>query len=380
MELRRLCKDDYDQWLALLNGVFSRKNNRDQDFEKELPKMCVRDDKHMGMHLGIFEDGKLVACLGVYPLETVVAGEKLLFSTTGNVATHWEYEGRGYMSRLMDAAMEEWERLDVDASRLGGKRRRYNRYGFESSGQNYMFSFPKDYLAPHYTDGEKAISFKRVGRDDTAALEYMKNLYNRGAVAVPRNDETNYNTLVAWMNVPWLALEGDTPIGYLNVNEAGTWFAECFTDRAEDMPRMLTAWQMQKQVGMTVFLPPHMVEEIRLLIPMCEMFNMSSPSHFMIRNWDKVVGAYMKLKATYTPMAAGRLCLGIEGYGAILIECDGTKTSCRKTDEKPDITLDRLAAVRYIFGPYPAACAGPSHPMADSWFPLPLGWNGQDRV
>ena len=380
MELRRLCKDDYDEWLALLNAVFSRKNNKDQRFEAELPKMCVRDDEHMGHHLGIFEDGKLVACLGVYPLETTVCGEKLLFSTTGNVATHWEYEGRGYMSRLMDAAMEELERIGADASRLGGKRRRYNRYGFESAGQNYVFSFPKDHMAPYYTESEKSIRFQRIGREDTEALAYMADLYNREPLAVRREGENIYNTLVAWLNVPFLALENDRPIGYICANEAGTWFAECFTERTEDMPRMLAAWQMQRQVSMTLLIPAYAVDVIRLLTPICDGIGVSVPCHFLIRHWDRVVNAFMKLKASYSPMAAGRLCMGIEGYGSILLECDGGQVSCRKTDEKPEFVLDRLSAVRYIFGPHHAACAGPAHPMADSWFPLPLSWNGQDRV
>jgi hypothetical protein len=51
MELRRLCKDDYDDLIGLLNTVFGKKNNRVVSFESDLPKMCRRTDEAMGKHL-----------------------------------------------------------------------------------------------------------------------------------------------------------------------------------------------------------------------------------------------------------------------------------------------------------------------------------------
>ena len=108
------------------------------DIERELPKMCVRDEEHMRKHFGIFEDGKLVACLGVYPYLAKVANISLSFSTLGNVVTRPEYEGRGYMHSLLAAATKEIDELDADISRLAGLRSRYNRYGFEVAGQRYI--------------------------------------------------------------------------------------------------------------------------------------------------------------------------------------------------------------------------------------------------
>ncbi len=53
MEIRQLNSSDYDDLLSLLNRVFEHKNNRPTDFEKDLPKMWVRDDEHMGRHYGV---------------------------------------------------------------------------------------------------------------------------------------------------------------------------------------------------------------------------------------------------------------------------------------------------------------------------------------
>ena len=65
IEITRLKKENYDELIALLNEVFSNHNKRESDFEKDLPKMCVRDDEHMQKHFGIFADGRLVAAIGV---------------------------------------------------------------------------------------------------------------------------------------------------------------------------------------------------------------------------------------------------------------------------------------------------------------------------
>ena len=140
-EIKKLTAEHYDELLALLNYTFGNKNGKEVDFLTEQPKMWVRDDAHMGRHLGVFEDGKLCAVVGVYPLQTVIDGEKILFATTGNVATHPEYEGRGYFNALFCEAMKELESMNADAARLGGARQRYERFGYESCGASYLFNF-----------------------------------------------------------------------------------------------------------------------------------------------------------------------------------------------------------------------------------------------
>lgn len=94
MEIVRLTAKDYDEWLEVLNIVFTGQNKRSVDFEQSLPKMCVRDDEHMGRHLAVKEGGKICALLGIYPLRTRIGKEEVLFSTVGNVATLPKYEGK----------------------------------------------------------------------------------------------------------------------------------------------------------------------------------------------------------------------------------------------------------------------------------------------
>ena len=119
IEIRKLKKEDMDELFALLNETFGHKYGRPMHFDLEQPKMWVRDDAHAERHIAVFEDGKMAAVVGIYPLPLVIGGEKFLFCTTGNVATLPQYEGKGYFSRLFPLAIEEAKRQGATAARLG---------------------------------------------------------------------------------------------------------------------------------------------------------------------------------------------------------------------------------------------------------------------
>ncbi len=380
MKAQRLGKENYEEIIGLMNAVFSRKNGREMDFERDLPKMCVRDDEHMRKHFGIFDGGKLVACLGVYPFETVVAGEKLLFATMGNIVTHWDFEGKGYMNELLGVGVRELADLNVDAARLGGLRSRYNRYGFEMCGQKYGFSFTAKNRERKLPDRGNGIEFAVVEKSDAETLSFCANLYNKNEIAVTRTAENAYVIMTAWRNIPYIAAAKGKTVGYLCANEDGMQIAECFAENENAYVDMICAWQ--KRVGDTVYfsLQPQRIKELRIFSEVCESGYAESPSRFCIRNWEKVVGAFMRLKAGYCELIPGELAIGIKDYGAIRLFSGCGGVGCEKTDKSPDISLDCLSAARYIFGPYPPYVTAKAGPEAQSWFPLPLGWNGQDRV
>ena len=380
MSVQRLGKENYDEIIGLMNYVFGLKNGREMDFERDLPKMCVRDDEHMRKHFGIFEDGKLVACLGVYPFETVVAGEKMLFATMGNVVTHPDYEGKGYMTKLLERGSQELHGLNVDVARLGGLRSRYNRYGFESCGQLYGFTFTAKERERKFPDFKDDIAFSVIEKTDEAALNFAAQLYNANEIAVTRDLKNAYATMTAWRNVPYIATRGGKAIGYLCVGATGAGVAEAFGEDAQAKTDMLCAWQKKCETNINFSLQPHEIEMVKTFSAICGSYYIGSPSHFYIRNWEKVVGAFMRLKASYCSLPKGKLCIRIENYGTIKLYVDENGAGCEKTDETPKITLDRLSAARYIFGPFSPVYTGGTGLLAQAWLPLPLSWNGQDRV
>lgn len=410
MEIVQLTASDYDEWLCLLNEVFGRVNGKPMDFERELPRMCVRDEEHMRMHIGVREQGKLRAVVGIYPLPARICGIPVLFSTVGNVATHWEWEGRGYMSRLLSCAMERLDAIGADASRLSGYRQRYNRYGYENCGTVYHLTMTDSNrlaLSPAPSD---RLTFLQIERDDRQSLAFAESLYRRGGIAVVRDAAPDfldmYTSLTAWRHIPWLAVQGDgTPVGYLSVSQEGESIAEAGARDTDALCDILCQWQERVNRPVRLQLAPWQPEALRRLGAVCEEMTAEAPCLFRIRNWVGITDALMKLKASHAQLPEGELVLEIRDYGNIRLYARGGEAGCEATKQSAAIRLDRLTAARFLFGPAPADCVadcradGTAGGMAGSvadrltdsygatpagWIaavlPLPLSWNLQDRV
>lgn len=369
----------YDEVIGLMNEVFTRKNGRPMDFAYELPNMCVRDDAHMRKHFGILADGRLVAALGVYPLPARIGGEELLFCTVGNVVTHPDYEGRGYMSALLARAMEEVAALGVDVARLGGLRPRYNRYGFEMAGASYTFTLTEKHLRAYLSGRGDGVSVAPIDGCDRAAVDFCTELYNASPIAVTRTEQTAWRTMTAWRAKPFLAVRDGRPIGYLCVFPDGS-VAEQGGVNTDALVDTLCAYARTADAPLTFSLPPYRVEAIRVFYRACASVNMSSPSHFFVRNFEKLAHALMRVKASMAPLPQGELLLGIEGYGTLRLFSDGDAFGCERTERTPTLTLDRLTATRYLFGPLAPQLTADADAFAAALLPLPLGWCGQDRV
>ena len=380
MKIQRLKAEHYDELLKLLNFVFSRKNNQEKDFEKDMPKMWGHDDEHMGKHLGIFEEERLVACIGIYPFDVVVAGETLHFATTGNIAVHPDFEGRGYMGAMVEKAMAELDRMNIDIARLGGLRSRYNRYGFEACGQNFTFTFTEKNRLRKFPGFKGGITFKEITREDKEALAFTAELYNKNAISVPRTAENAYNCLTMWQNVPYIALCEGEPVGYVCASQNKIGIAEFDAVNLNALTDIICAWQELAGGNISFGRQMHQVDSVRIFSEVCEGCVAHSPSHFKIINWVKVTDAFLKLKASYCKLMPGELIMEVEGYGAIRLFADENNAGCEAYKGKADIKLDPISATRYIFGTLSPIYTDDAPPIAQNWFPLPLSWNGQDRV
>lgn len=386
--VEKLRAEDYDELLNLMNTVFPQAHGK--GFESELPKMWRRTDEAMGKHLAIRIDGKIAASLGVYPLPMMIAGQKVLFSTVGNVGTLPEYRNLGLMKTLMLAAMEELDRIGADASRLGGDRQRYNRYGYELAGTSYRHLLTQSNIKNYY-DGtisrwrppQMNLHFRPVNRTELTTLQSMQVLQQQGLMHLLRGNETDfYDTASSWNMQPWIAENKQgKPVGYLSASADGTVIGEQYAQTPEALYTMLLNWLANRGLNeIRLLTAPHDAALNRKLNQLCASCTIEPASNFKIIHWDTVIDAMMKLKASLSALPEGRMNLAIVGYGTLHIEGD----SCMLTDEAPDLTLDHLTATRFLFGPQTMEqyCDVPQkvRSYCSALLPLPLGWNGQERV
>ena len=390
MEIRRLGVQDYDSLLALLNGVFANKYKREMDFLAEQPKMWVRDAEHMNKHLGVFEDGKLVSVVGIYPLRVVMGDKELLFATTGNVATLPEYEGRGYFTRLFTLAMEETENMGVDVCRLGGARQRYAKFGFEPSGLSYKIEFCADNRIKYFSDRGRDIEFIRVKENDSEALRYIRSTIVKKDFYVKRESEFDlFAALCTKHSAPYLAKRGGMAIGYISaycdnqfvgVGEFGRNISEYGYEAFEDFFDILCAYQRAVGKTLTVTVAPHELEILQRLSEGGEYCTLISPSRFRVSNFEKLADALMKLKAKTEGLPFGEAILGIEDYGILRLYSGDGGTGAELCKLTPSITLTRAEATRLLFGPFSTSVTKNVPGELKAFLPLPLSWNTLDYV
>lgn len=394
MELRKLNTGDYDQLLDLLNVVFTKQNGHPMDFLNELPKMWVCDDRHMGYHTGVFEDGKLVAVGGCYPLPLKIGETSLLFATTGNMATLPEYEGRGYFNRIFTELMHRLEEMGADGARLGGSRTRYARFGYEPAGLAYNITLNEKNRVKYFQNLGAELEFREIRSGDVDLLEFCNALSRKADFYVERSSEENYRdvylALCSKHAAPYVALKDGVPVGYLAATSNKQYIGRAVKGReirelrytsVEQFLPIVCAWQRYVNDSISFQLAPYMAEELRLIVPGAENVSVASPSRFKILNYEKLADALLKLKHSKHPLMNGEFVLGIEDYGTIRLYVDGNVAGCEKSQKTPVCTVDKRTATRLLFGHLPPyASTALSDPLLGNWLPLPLSWVTLDYV
>lgn len=381
MEIKRLGAEHYDELLEMLNYTFGSSYKRPMDFLSEQPKMWVRDDEHMGRHIGIFEDGKLCSVVGIYPLKTFIEGEEFLFATTGNVATLPEYEGRGYFNLIFSEIMKELDRIGADAARLGGLRQRYGRFGYEMGGTVYKFTFLDHNRIRGFgeTAGE-GIEFAEIKADDKAALAFCCELSQKRKIHVERTVENAYPSTCSRHNTPYAAYRDGKMIGYLSASHKKDTVEEINALTCRDMIDMVCAWQKQNRVCVHFELPCYMTEEVRAFWASSNGVSIAAATQFKIINWQKLLNTLMRAKAKSEKLIDGDFVVEIEGYGKLRLFVCGENAGCEPTDKQAELTIDGRMATRLLLGPAMPAVVADIPPIPRSWLPLHMSWNTLDSI
>lgn len=386
-EIRKLKKEDMEELLALLNLTFGTKYGRPMYFDKEQPKMWIKDDLHMERHIAVFEDGKMAAVVGIYPLPLVIDGEKFLFCTTGNVATLPAYEGKGYFSKLFPLAIEEAKRIGAVACRLGGARQRYARYGFEPCGPAYEFRVT-EHNAKH-TGAAADVTLEEIARKDEKTLAYCHALMQKKTVFAQRSTEEGYRdmylALCSKEAKPFLAKKKGRPIGYLAAKDGFSSILEFSLEDEGDILGVCAAAAKQSASGMTTLcVPPTMPHAIATLLPEAQEVSLVHPSRFHILQYERLVNRLLKLKETLCPLPECDFVLQVDGGETLHLHTGKDGAYCKRTAEAPDITLSHLEAQRLLLGmhaePLLAILPAEKQIALRAILPLPLTWTTNDFV
>ncbi len=383
IDIQQLQTKHYDQLVHLLNEVFSASNKREMDFEKMLPAFFIRDDAHMGAHYGIFDGERLVAALGNYPLQVTIENTPMLFTTLGNVVTHPDYTGKGYMSELCNFISEKNKQDGVVASALGGNRHRYKRFGYEPCGFSYTFGLNGVDRSHAFADFGQNVAFEILQADDKKTILEIFEIYKQNALWVDRKagreEKGVFDVLSAWNSIPYVARKNGEIIGYITIGSNEQEPTEVFAKTVDDFFHLLSAWQIRIDKPVVFKVPAYNYEIVKICLQKCAHVGIHNSGSFAVYNWAKLTNSLLNLKRRYCTLMHGKMNLAIEDYGTLSITVNDDGSTAQKTNEPADFSLDKLSALRLLFGCAPSYYVQSDNPLATSWFPLPLSLHYLDR-
>lgn len=366
---------------AFGSDVFSRSGDR-TDFPTLLPKLYGEEVDLSECHYLARSGGALVGVVGAFPLEANIMGRPFKVCGIGTVCTHPEYRGKGIMRTLLRSALTDMRGNGAAFSVLGGRRQRYEHFGYEPCGTMIEFTATEENLRPFF-DGARGLSIVPPERGDPEDVRRAHELQCGRPLSVTRPPELFLTTCRSWNSTPLLLRRGGEFCGYLVRSDDKKVLQELELSDGESLPEALAAylaWSGQREVRFG--LPPYEREKIAALEAFCESFRIGPAYSFLLFDWEGVLRQLFKLKAAYSPLADGRFVLEVRDCGRFLLEVRSQKTSVEKTSAPADVSLGRLDAMRFLFSPLSAfySDAPGLGAFAASWFPLPLCWPHLDGI
>ena len=375
---------DFDEAMAVMNLAFDKAPPA--DFASILPKLYRPEDGLMSCLWAIRRGGRIKAVVGVHPLAWKVGAATLRVAGIGGVSTHPDCRGRGMMQRLMTHCVRLMKEQGYPLSVLGGQRQRYGYFGYEVCGVGVELQLGKRNLR-HCFSAPSNIRFEPLDDGPASRLEAARALHDAQPVRAERPAGDFLRVLRSWRAVPYAAFEEGELAGYVAVSLDGKELPEVVGrdgDTAFEIARARVEQGDQESVTLTA--GPLAGRFLHRLGEVCEAAAVRSSGNWQVFDWPRVISALLAARAadpSRSPLADGRVALGIEGCGTVAVSVDGGEVSCERVEERPAVSCGHHLAHRLLFGPLTPSQSLrlPKEAEAlESWCPLPLFWLRQDAV
>lgn len=356
--------EDHMDIVDFINMVFR------EDFLVTESKLYLDRPEMAEKHHLVWEDDRIKAVVGNFPVSLNVAGRKLSAYGIGSVSVHPYSRSRGYMKTLMNNALEEAEKEGAALMMLGGKRQRYEYFGFTKCGTVYSFNLDQN-VRRH---------LKQVSSDEIELLpmcdhkEYLRDcirLWETQPLYADRKAEDLCDILQTCDSVGYVILLRGEFLGFCSIHNSGGINELTLCDYSYSAN---VAMKLCEEVGkpFAVKAFPHQRKLIHTLNLICQGHSLSPDPSFNVLDYPKVIEAFLTLKGMNEPLVDGRLVIEVQEKGKWAVEvCDGT-VSVTETSDKPQISLPHIQMMCRLFSPFGQIGEEELTPEMRSWLPIPL--------
>lgn len=381
IQYRKATWEDFPQLIDFANYVFSHSGDA-TDFPTLLPKLYRTPERSASCHWIALENGLIKGVVGCFPLKMQVGDELLSAYGIGTVSVHPYARSRGYMRRLMSLAIEEMQANCADFSCLGGRRQRYEHFGYTPCGVSLVFRCSAGNLKQFQP--EPGLSLRLLTAQDSRELTWIYTLYNRRPARVLRQEELLFDILSSWNARTFLAEQNGEPVGYLLASQDGGEITELELTDYSLLPQLLLRYFSQIHSGNTrIYTLPFETEKTDILRQFAHRYELSDIYSFHIFNYPKVLSAFLGLKGQTQRLPDGETVIRVLEHGTFRIAVQNGVPKVTETEQPPQYELTHLEAMQLFFAPvslFSFHKIFAQEPFLRSLFPLPLFYTRADEI
>ena len=280
----------YADYMDLINLSFGFTTPETQ-FLGLLPK-CYREEyRPQDQNYVVTEDGVLTAAVGAYDHEITVCGRRLPCRGIGNVAVHPDHRSKGYMKLAMNKSLEDMISDGIVLSTLGGRRQRYQYFGYDKAGTLYQFSISRDNIRHTFGNFDAPYTVRIVTDPADSVIDEILKITEDRPFSPIRARETYLDIANTW-KAKLLAFadptDGDRFMGYC-IMDGGNSMSELRLAEGADLMKVIRSVFVLLDSGFTVNLPAYQAEYVAALSPIAEGSAIHASMMFNVLNYEAAV-------------------------------------------------------------------------------------------
>lgn len=383
--------EDLEDILDFANMVFGMDSGC-IDFADFYPKAYAKGRCGLVTHHIIKEKQKIRALVDIYPLtlrlDTDLAkGGKMELKAAyvGTVSVHPNTRKRGYMTKLMEYAVEDARRQGAALMLLDGDRHRYRHFGFEHAGIRYSFQAGirnvmhccRELYDAAYME-KPVYSFEEIDSGSEVS-DYLYGLYCRRNVTA-RSREDFLPCLGSGHAVTYAVFQSGRVTGYINMSEDERNILELEAEDNSELPRIIYDLMMGADIeAFKITVGVDEIEKIEYIEKMSDCCSASMSHQIKILDYEAVLAFLFHWKQKYDKPAADEYVIGIRdekgmhNYG-ISVGREGINIA--STDKKADAILGGTELISVLTTSLSFVeqrrCGGKISNAPAGWFPLPF--------
>ncbi|MDO4739087.1 MAG: GNAT family N-acetyltransferase [Eubacteriales bacterium] len=373
MEYRKARPDELGKVIDFINLVFSMAHEP-HDFKELLPKAYGDGACAMPEHYIAIEDGRIEGLVGLWEGVQHVLGETIKTGVIGSVSAHPYAKGKGHMKACMTMALEDAKAKGIELLSLGGRRQRYEYFGFTQGGLGLHFGLGED----NFRHGMRAVDASPYTFEEIGPFVAQAHALHAAQPVYAERGEADFALICrSWNKKATAILKNGAFAGYL-VGKFDEMITEMnLTDEA-DCEGVLKAWHLAHgSRRVEIAAPVWNKQRVRTLSKVAGSGRSGWIEMFRIENFAKIVRLWLSLKASYARLTDGRFVLETEGE-RIAIEVKDNVVSVQKTGDAPDAVFSRLQAQDLLLASLRWTDTDALPACVENWFPLPVSMYSAD--